>query len=197
MLLINRNLVALALGAALAAPLAFAGDNTPEPARATTAKATDAVSQKTTARESGGMVMATPMSSVAASPKSPPSKGNWWAEADIDGDGKLSAAEATANAAVEARFAGIDADADGYLTNEEYRNFYTNQASQGKVHAHAHSAVVTRDIWTRLDANADGRLSAAEVSSNSTVSAAFPEMDGNGDGFVTQAEYSAYARKHH
>lgn len=195
MLSINRNLIALAMGAALAAPLAFAGDKTPAPAKA--ARATDAVSQKATARESSRMVTETPMSNVdGASPKSPPGKGNWWAEADIDGDGKLSAAEAKANAGVETRFVGIDADGDGYLTNAEYRKFYTSEASQGELHAQAHSAVVTRDVWTKLDANSDGKLSSSEVTSNTEVNGAFSSMDGNGDGFVTQAEYTAYAKKH-
>ena len=31
---------------------------------------------------------------------------------------------------------------------------------------------------------------------NATINGAFPAMDGNGDGFVTQAEYSAYAKAH-
>jgi hypothetical protein len=56
--------------------------------------------------------------------------------------------------------------------------------------------VVTRDVWTKLDANSDGKLSSSEVSSNTTISGAFSAMDGNGDGFVTQAEYRAYAKTH-
>ena len=123
-----------------------------------------------------------------------PGKGNWWADADIDGDGQLSMAEAKAQAGLEARFSNVDADADGYVTSDEYRDFFTTSASQGEVHAAAHSAVVTRDVWTKLDGNADGKLSASEVSSDTRVSGAFSSMDGNGDGFVTDTEYRAHAK---
>jgi Ca2+-binding EF-hand superfamily protein len=123
-----------------------------------------------------------------------PGKGNWWADADIDGDGQLSLAEAKAQAGLEARFSNVDSDADGFVTNDEYRKFFTSSASQGEVNASAHSAVVTRDVWMKLDGNSDGKLSASEVGSDATINGAFPAMDGNGDGFVTQAEYSAYAK---
>ena len=192
---INRSLLALALCALCAAP-AFAGEKDP-PAKAKTptasasAKSTDAVSTRTTTREAGKVKA--PVAGTTPA-KLPPGKGNWWAEADIDGDGQLSLAEAKAQAGLEARFGEVDADADGMVSDVEYRKFFTSEASQGEVHAAAHSAVVTRDVWTKLDANSDGKLSSTEVSSNTTISGAFPGMDSNGDGFVTQAEYTAYAK---
>jgi hypothetical protein len=210
----NRKLLAIALAATLAAPLALAGDPQKKPTsgKATTTQttttktpttsATDAVSTQTTARETGRMAESPIHSGQTVSAGatggsaagSNPGKGNWWADADIDGDGKLSAAEAKANAGVDARFGTIDADGDGFITNEEYRKFFTASQSQGELHAQAHSAVVTRDVWTKLDTNDDGKLSSSEVSGNATINGAFSAMDSNGDGFVTQAEYTAYAK---
>ena len=196
----NRNLLALALCAAFAAP-ALAADN-PQAATkkpATAATSTDAVSARATTREAGRMMApkVSPQVQAAASAKAGnPGKGNWWADADIDGDGQLSAAEAKANAGLNSRFVDIDADADGYVTNDEYRHFFTTENSQGEAHAAAHSSVVTRDVWTKLDANSDGKLSSGEVTSNTSLSGAFATMDSNGDGFVTQAEYTAYAKAH-
>jgi hypothetical protein len=200
---INRSLLAIALCALFAAP-AFAGDNPPakakKPAATETAKASDAVSARATQRESGRMaespVKAGTTLGADSAATTNPGKGNWWADADIDGDGKLSAAEARAQAGLDARFSSVDADADGYVSSDEYRKYYTSEASQGEQHAAAHSAVVTRDVWTRLDDNADGKLSIGEVKSDTSISGAFSGMDANGDGFVTQAEYSAYAKAH-
>lgn len=197
----NRKLLAIALVAALSAPLALAGDpvkKTTGKAKATatetvkTPTATDAVSQKTTARETGKM--AEPKATYGSNENPPPGKGNWWADLDIDGDGKLSAAEAKGNAGVDTRFGTIDANTDGFVTLDEYRSFFTSEKSQGEQHAQAHSAVVTRDVWVKLDTNDDGKLSSTEVSADSTLSAGFSAMDSNGDGFVTQAEYTAYAK---
>jgi hypothetical protein len=200
---INRNLLAFALCAVFAAP-AFAGDNPPAKAskpttttspvtKPTTTSASDAVSARATARESGKVTE--PKVKAAASATTNPGKGNWWADADIDGDGQLSAAEAKANAGLDSRFSNIDADADGYVTNDEYRQFYTSEQSQGETHAAAHSAVVTKDVF-KLDANADGKLSPTELTTNAALSGAFSVMDTDKDGFVTQAEYDAYAKVH-
>ena len=205
---INRSLLALALCGIAAAP-AFAQLKLSTPAMPVTptvsappakpvTQASDAVSTRATARESG-RVMESPVkagTTVDTKARANPGKGNWWADADIDGDGQLSAAEAKAQAGLDARFSSVDVNGDGYVTSEEYRNFFTGEKSQGELHAAANSAVVTRDVWGKLDANSDGKLSSSEVSSNSTVSGAFPAMDSNGDGFVTQAEYRSYAQAH-
>ena len=189
----TQKMLAVALAAALATPIAFAAN---DPAKATgkaTTAASDAVSARTAAREAGKMA-APPSVTGTVVKDPPPGKGNWFADADIDGDGKLSAAEAKANAGVDTRFGTIDANADGYVTVEEYREFFTSSKSQGEVHAQAHSAVVTRDVWLKMDSNDDGKLSSSEVSGNATISGSFAAMDSNGDGFVTQAEYRAYAK---
>jgi hypothetical protein len=197
----NRTLLALSLGALLAAPT-YAGDKdqaakTKQPTP-TTVEASDAVSQRANTRETGRVKA--PLntsgsgSTVGATATANPGKGNWWADADIDGDGQLSLAESKAQAGLEARFSNVDSDGDGFVSNDEYRKFFTDSASQGEVHARPHSAVVTRDVWLKLDSNSDGKLSSTEVRANTGISGAFPSIDSNGDGFVTQAEYSAYAK---
>ncbi len=215
----NRTLIALAFAAVLASPLAFAqaeaSGATPAapatPAIATTpaspalpataargsARASDAVSARSTRQESMPTAMAagaTPTQSSAAA--SNPGKGNWWTDADSNADGKLSMTEARANAGLNVRFATIDADKDGFVTQDEYRTYFTANASQGEQQAAGGSAVVSRDLWVRLDADSDSKLSLAEATGNAALSASFTTMDSNKDGFVTQAEYTAYARAH-
>jgi hypothetical protein len=47
-----------------------------------------------------------------------------WRQFDADGDGSLSAAEISGDARLKADFGGIDANHDGYVSNDEYRAFY-------------------------------------------------------------------------
>ena len=232
---LNRNLIALALGAVLVSPAAFAqqdknktggqatnagqataesvrtGETPATPTVPTQASdsATDAISDRTAQDESGNPTATTDSSasatanaggtnlgSAASMASTNPGKGNWWQDADTDGDGKLSTQEANANAGLSSRFSTIDTDKDGFVTTEEYRVFYTANASQGAENAAAHSAVVTRDVWVKLDADADSRISLAEAAANSDLNASFSTMDSNSDGFVTQAEYQAYSKMH-
>jgi hypothetical protein len=123
-----------------------------------------------------------------------PGQGNWWADTDTDDDGRISRAEATGNAGLDSRFATVDTDGDGFVTQEEYRTYYTANASQGEQHADDGSAVVTRDIWTRFDADSDGKLSPIEVDLDARLKADFGSIDADGDGFVTDAEYRMFYR---
>ena len=166
---LNRNLIALALGASLVAPSAFA------------------------AAELGPA--ATPTQTAMGAGTSP-GKGNWWQDADTDGDGKLSNIEANVNAGLASRFGLIDANKDGFVTGDEYRVFYTANASQGEQHAATYSAVVNRDVWVRLDADADSRISMAEAAGNASLVASFAAMDSNTDSFVTQDEFTAHTQAH-
>lgn len=231
---LNRNLIALAMGAALMSPAAFAQSNkggqsataagqataetavtTAQPTLPTQASptASDAISKKTTDRETGTgedtasastdttsnagsstMSSSTKATQEAMGATTNPGKGNWWKDADTDGDGKLSTTEANANAGLSSRFSTIDTDKDGFVTTEEYRTFYTANASQGAENAAAHSAVVTRDVWVKLDADADSRISLAEAAANADLTASFATMDSNSDGFVSQDEYTAYSK---
>ena len=231
MQVLNRNLIALALGAALVAPAAFAqarlgpvaaptvpttsaGQATAQsaisaerptvptlPTQSNT-RASDAVTTTTAdaradagkAAGSANMTSSTAATQKAMGADTNPGKGNWWQAADADGDGKLSTTEANANAGLASRFASIDASKDGFVTSDEYRVFYAANASQGEQHAAAHSAVVTRDVWVKLDADADSRISLAEAAANASLTGSFATMDSNSDGFVTQDEYTAYTK---
>jgi hypothetical protein len=167
---LNRNLIVLALGAAFFSPALLAA---PPAAKAPAAKAAATATVKDPAA---------------------PGKGDWWKAADVNADGKLSLSESAANAGLSTRFATIDSDKDGFVTNEEYRAFYTSDASKSETHAAAHSSVVTRDVWLKLDANADTRISLEEAKANADLTGAFTDVDLDSDGFITQAEYTAFAK---
>lgn len=66
--------------------------------------------------------------------------------------------------------------------------------SQGAEHAAAHSSVVQRDLWTRLDADGDGRISTTEGATDAGFNARFAAYDADSDGFVTDAEYREGAK---
>jgi hypothetical protein len=132
----------------------------------------------------------------ASAAQTNPGKGNWWSDADGDGDGRISRAEAKANAGLDSRFASVDTNADGFVTQDEYRAYYTANASQGEEYAADHSAVVTRDVYTRLDADLDGRLTAGEVDADVRLKADFGAIDADDDGFVSSEEYRAYYKDH-
>lgn len=128
-----------------------------------------------------------------------------WAQLDADGDGRISATEASAQSDVGSRFAMIDRDGDGFLSADEYRAHTTAMQrddvpppppahSQGATHAAAHSSVAQRDAWSRLDTDGDGRISSVEASLDQDFSAHLVAMDGDRDGFVTDAEYREFAR---
>jgi len=67
--------------------------------------------------------------------------------------------------------------------------------SQGAEHAAAHSSVVQRDLWTRLDTNGDGKISTSEGGADVAFGTDFSAMDTDDDGFVTDAEYRAAAKE--
>ncbi len=206
MQVLNRNLIALALGAALVAPAAFAQarlgpvatptvptlpiQSNTRASDAATTKTVDAQADAGKAAGSANMTSSTAATQKAMGADTNPGKGNWWQAADTDGDGKLSTTEANANAGLASRFATIDANKDGFVASDEYRVFYAANASQGEQHAAAHSAVVTRDVWVKLDADADSRISLAEAAANASLTGSFATMDSNSDGFVTQDEYT-------
>jgi hypothetical protein len=132
--------------------------------------------------------------STASAAQTNPGKGNWWDDADSDDDGRISRAEATANAGLDSRYASVDTNGDGFVTRDEYLAYYKANASQGAEHAADHSQVVTTDLWRRFDANGDGRLSAMEIDLDARLKADFGSIDADDDGFVSDAEYRAYYR---
>lgn len=66
--------------------------------------------------------------------------------------------------------------------------------SQGAEHAAAHSSVVQRDLWARLDLDGDGKISTTEGAADAGFNTDFATMDSNHDGFVTDAEYRTAAQ---
>jgi hypothetical protein len=48
--------------------------------------------------------------------------------------------------------------------------------------------------FTKLDADADGRISAIEAANNSRVAALFTAADANRDGYLSKAEYGQLAK---
>jgi Ca2+-binding EF-hand superfamily protein/predicted small lipoprotein YifL len=66
--------------------------------------------------------------------------------------------------------------------------------SQGAEHAAAHSSVVTRDLWARLDLDGDGRISTTEGAADADFNADFASIDSNDDGFVSDTEYRTAAK---
>jgi Ca2+-binding EF-hand superfamily protein len=120
---------------------------------------------------------------------------------DNDRDGIISSVEAEADATFQGRFGSIDTDGDGSVSADEYKVYSKTQVppappanAQGAAHAAGHSSVVQRSTFATLDADADGRISAAEAEADADFSAAFASMDANGDGAVTDAEFRAKAK---
>ena len=66
--------------------------------------------------------------------------------------------------------------------------------AQGAVHAQAHSSIGQRDAWAKLDLDHDGRISATEANVDAAFNTRFGDMDSNHDGFISDAEYRAFAK---
>jgi hypothetical protein len=90
----------IALGAALAIPMAFAQDATTPPQDPAT--------------------QADPAQSTAPSSTQQPLT---WADLDVDGNGTLSRTEASSLPSLAQVFDQADADSDGELTPDEYKSF--------------------------------------------------------------------------
>jgi hypothetical protein len=144
----TRNLLALGLGVALTTPVTFAkgpptghttgnatsasvrtGERPASPTLPTQANAN--ASAAIEGRDSSKDSKATTHQDMSDEAKSPPGKGNWWADTDADADGKISLSEAGANAGLNAKFSVIDTDKDGFVTMDEYRTYFTATAKQG------------------------------------------------------------------
>jgi len=146
----NRKPLYLALALTLAAPLAFAQSTTPQSATPTqdttnaassatqdatnaastaTQDATSAATQDATAATQSTTQDATAATQDAtAQMKGEPQKKNW-SDLDIDKNGSLSASEAASVQNLSSVFAKADANADGELTQDEYKAYL---AANGK-----------------------------------------------------------------
>ena len=113
----------------LSAPLAFAQSATPT---------TDASMQSTTATDASTMQQPTPApaqpttynDAAAATTQGDPAKKSW-ADVDLDKDGNLSKAEASAVPSLSQIFDQADGNADGALSADEYKA-YVAKAGGGK-----------------------------------------------------------------
>ena len=119
-----------------------------------------------------------------------------WAKLDTDHDGRISAAEADADSGFDTTFGDMDADNDGFINDSEYRTFAkaSMETSQGAQHAAGHAAVASRDVFSRLDTDGDGRISTSEAGLDAGFNSMLSAMDANSDGFVSQDEYRAHAK---
>lgn len=117
-----------------------------------------------------------------------------WARLDGDGDGQISATEADADTTFDGDFVAMDTDADGFVSDAEYRTFAKVDTSQGAANAASHSSVVQRDTWSRLDTDGDGRISALEADADAGIDGSFSALDSDSDGFITDTEFRAHAK---
>ena len=121
-----------------------------------------------------------------------------WARLDTNADGQISAAESQVDAEFNAGFQAMDTNDDGLLTDAEYRTAARTEVgtgtAQGGVNAASHSAVSVRDVMSRLDANADGSISATEGQADAGFTSSFSAIDANSDGLVSGDEYRAWSK---
>jgi hypothetical protein len=107
----------IALGVALAMPMAFAQDPT-----SSTTQAPPTTDAETTTTQDYAQ------DATAEAPQAQQGQVTW-ADLDTDGDGKLSQAEAAGLEGLAQVFSEVDADGDGFITPEEYRDFVNRQAA--------------------------------------------------------------------
>jgi Ca2+-binding EF-hand superfamily protein len=206
----NRNLLAIALATALLSPGAWAekGNSVGQAVRDT---ATRNVPEQT-AHDVTQTTTAQMEQTTTTPPPSPPqSQGSehaashssvvqrdLWTRLDTNNDGKISTAESAVDTEFDADFATMDVDKDGFVTDSEYRMAAKDDmetgAATGGVNASSQSNVGMRDAMSRLDANADGSISASESEADATIKSNFATIDANSDGTVSSAEYRAWVK---
>lgn len=230
-----RNLLAVALGTALVAPLAISAPQSltgvvrgqvgvpipqtrlpTRPVERAVDRTADALERaRERARDERDMadsVAATAQATANAAAHSEVMQRDLWARLDADGDGRISTDEARADAGFATDFAAMDSDGDGFVGATEFRAHAhadvdsnvgmdggsISDAVGGVVDAAtdtaAHSMAAARGVRATLDADGDGRISAAEAQADAGFAASFEAMDADGDGFVTQDERRDHAR---
>jgi hypothetical protein len=137
MKLSNRKPLFLALALTFAAPLAFAQSTTPTPTQEypqsttqpTTQEATDAAKDavKDAAQTQNE---ASTTNEATATTSGEPQKKNW-SDLDTNKNGTLSASEAASVQSLATAFSTADANADGELTQDEYKAYLETSEKGG------------------------------------------------------------------
>jgi Ca2+-binding EF-hand superfamily protein len=119
---------------------------------------------------------------------------------DTNHDGFLSREEASANVTLNSQFATLDTNNDGRIGTDELRTWISNGglAKNSLPLGDALSGIGMASAFQTLDVNGDGRLSTKEAAVQARLGARFRTADSNRDGFLSQAEFDAWAnaKKH-
>lgn len=102
--------------------------------------------------------------------------GERFAQADKDGDGKLSKDEAAAMPRLAKQFDQIDANKDGYLSKDELQAMRARHGEQRQA---------------RPDTDRDGNISRAEADRFPKLKENFDKLDTNKDGVLSREEMKA------
>jgi Ca2+-binding EF-hand superfamily protein len=128
---------------------------------------------------------------------------------DLDSDGELAGAElSTGLCEVKAQ---ADANGDGRISRDEYRAYFrrrveqkaeavttalkANDALMRALNAGADRRAALPDWFAKLDADKDGQVSLFEWRKGGRSAAAFQDMDLDGDGLLTSAEYLRWVKR--
>ena len=104
-------------------------------------------------------------------------------QADTNGDGMISRAEAAALPMIAKHFDEIDANHDGQITADELRAFHEKRRAEH---------------FKKIDTNGDGKISKAEAQANAPrLFEHFDQLDANKDGFLTPDELQAAHGQRH
>jgi len=112
-----------------------------------------------------------------------------WKQADMDGDGELSRAEAAAMPALAANFDAIDRDRNGRITPDEVRAWRTAHRSRPRNTGPSGLSA----LLAKADANGDGLLSRSEIASSlPRMAPNFDRIDTDRNGLLSREEIDAW-----
>jgi hypothetical protein len=113
---------------------------------------------------------------------------------DADGDGAISADEAKEHPRMGDHFAEIDGDGDGKLTQAELVTF--KKAHHGeRGHRKGPPEDHAKRVIEHLDTDGDGKVSTAEAGEKPHLAERFADIDGDGDGQLTEQELVEHHRQ--
>jgi len=119
-----------------------------------------------------------------------PQRGEMFKRLDKDGDGRLSRAELPTNDRAQQRFEAMDADKDGYVTQDEAKAAREARRAEGKARM--------EQRLREADIDGDGQYSLAEVQAKMPrMAERFNELDADKNGYLTREEMRAGAKQRH